>query len=557
MLSDPDIISPAAMAFDGNGRLYVAELRSYMLDVDAGRQHEPTSRISMHESTKGDGMFDRHTVFADNLLFPRMMLPLDKGILTNETHSDDVLLLTDTNGDGVADKKQVFYTGVGIGPQRQRAAGAERLRLGRSTTGSTAPTTRSASAGRRAASSASRPAPPGAEWGMSMDDDGKIWLVNAAGERGPANFQIPIQYGAFMVTDQWEPDFEIPWPAPSVGDMQGGLPRVRMPADNLSHFTSTTGPEIVRSDRYPADMNGDLLFADPVGRFVRRAKIVKTEGLTQVRNAYPGSEFIISTDPLFRPVNIKQGPDGAHLHPRHVPRHHPGRELDRPRHVPSLQDSAVPAGQGDQPRPHLAAAVRRRSGRRGRGRRTPRRSRPCPRFALEHDVAAHERRDAGAARRAPDESERLVARHGAAAARAEAGQVGRAGAAADGASSSTASSGASTRCGRSKGSGALDAALVREQMKDPNPRMRIQAIRASETLYKAGNRTFDADYRALAKDADTDVAIQAMLTLSLLQGARSRRRREGHAGGQQGARREGDRRLPPAPPAPPSLAARR
>ena len=67
----------------------------------------------------------------------------------------------------------------------------------------------------------------------------------------------------------------------------------------------------MRSDRYPADLNGDLLFADPVGRFIRRARIVKTDGLTQVRNAYPGAEFIISTDPLFRPVNIKQGPDGA------------------------------------------------------------------------------------------------------------------------------------------------------------------------------------------------------------------------------------------------------
>ena len=30
-------------------------------------------------------------------------------------------------------------------------------------------------------------------------------------------------------------------------------------------------------------------------------------------------------------------------------------------------------------------------------------------------------------------------------------------------------------------------ALVREQMKDSNPRMRVQAIRASETLYKAGD----------------------------------------------------------------------
>ena len=54
-------------------------------------------------------------------------------------------------------------------------------------------------------------------------------------------------------------------------------------------------------------------------------------------------------------------------------------------------------------------------------------------------------------------------------------------------------------------------------MKDANPRMRIQAIRASETLYKAGDRTFDADYRALAdRIKDINVAIQALLTLNYL-----------------------------------------
>jgi hypothetical protein len=52
VLSEPNVINPAAMAFDGNGRLYVAENRSYMLDADAGRQHEPTSRIIMHESLR-------------------------------------------------------------------------------------------------------------------------------------------------------------------------------------------------------------------------------------------------------------------------------------------------------------------------------------------------------------------------------------------------------------------------------------------------------------------------------------------------------------------------
>ena len=52
--------------------------------------------------------------------------------------------------------------------------------------------------------------------------------------------------------------------------------------------------------------------------------------------------------------------------------------------------------------------------------------------------------------------------------------------------------------------------------RDPDPRMRIQAMRASETLYKAGDRSFDDDYRALSKDKDVDVVIQAMLTMNVL-----------------------------------------
>jgi mono/diheme cytochrome c family protein len=56
---------------------------------------------------------------------------------------------------------------------------------------------------------------------------------------------------------------------------------------------------------------------------------------------------------------------------------------------------------------------------------------------------------------------------------------------------------------------------VREQMKDADPQIRIQAIRASETLFKAGDRSFAADYKAAARDGDADVAIQGMLTSKL------------------------------------------
>src|SRR5216110_3002793 len=48
----------------------------------------------------------------------------------------------------------------------------------------------------------------------------------------------------------------------------------------------------------------------------------------------------------------------------------------------------------------------------------------------------------------------------------------------------------------------LTAALTRQVMEDPDPVMRLEAIRASETMYKAGDKSFAADYRALTKDKD-------------------------------------------------------
>ena len=74
--AEPDVISPTVIEFDGNGRMYVGEMISYMMDADASREHDPISRISRWESTKGDGRYDKRTVFVDHLVAPRMILPL-------------------------------------------------------------------------------------------------------------------------------------------------------------------------------------------------------------------------------------------------------------------------------------------------------------------------------------------------------------------------------------------------------------------------------------------------------------------------------------------------
>jgi hypothetical protein len=114
VLADPIIEDPGQIAFDGNGRMFVVELRGYYQTPEGLDLVPPIGRISMHEDRDGNGVYERHTVFVDKLVFPRFVLPLGAGtILTMETNTDEVWKYTDTDGDGVADKKDLFTTQFG------------------------------------------------------------------------------------------------------------------------------------------------------------------------------------------------------------------------------------------------------------------------------------------------------------------------------------------------------------------------------------------------------------------------------------------------------------
>src|ERR1700761_95650 len=79
--SEPMVSQPVAIAWDGDARMYVAEMNTYMLDVNGTHEHEGTCKIKLLEDTNGDGVMDKMTVFADNLVLPRTLQPLDHGRL--------------------------------------------------------------------------------------------------------------------------------------------------------------------------------------------------------------------------------------------------------------------------------------------------------------------------------------------------------------------------------------------------------------------------------------------------------------------------------------------
>jgi mono/diheme cytochrome c family protein/glucose/arabinose dehydrogenase len=492
VLADPVIDSPGQIAFDGNGRMFVAEMRGYEQTLDGIDVVPPVGRISVHEDKDGDGVYEHHRVFVDKIVFPRFVMPWGaNSVLTMETHKDDVWKYTDSNGDGTADKRELFTTSFGrpgnIEHQPSSLMWAMdnwmystynsfRMRwtpagLLREPTGANA-----------------------AQWGISQDDQGKLWFQGGASGM-PGYFQFPIHYGNFDIPDRFEPDLNITWGAPIlIGDIQAGLPGTRLPDGSLIRATASAGSEIFRGDRLPKDLVGDYLYGEVVARIVRRLRPMKTDGLTQVRNVYPRSEFLRSLDPLFRPVDVAGAPDGtiyiADMYRGVIegaPWAKTGTYLRQK--VDQYQLGPI-VGYGRIWRLTYDGIARDRT--------RPRMLQETPAQLVAH--LSHPNgwwRDTA--------QQLLVLRQDTSVAPALKQLV-----------QTSANPLARTHAlWTLEGLGALDAAVVREQMQSRDAQMRIQAIRASESLYKAGDRSFSADWTRLSADPDTDVTIQALLTASL------------------------------------------
>lgn len=493
VLADPVIEDPGQVAFDGDGRMFVLELRGYEQTLDGRDLVPPIGRISVHEDRDDDGVYEHHRVFVDGIVFPRFVLPWGAdSVLTMETHQDEIWKYTDTNGDGTADDKTLFSANFGRPGNIEHQPSSlfwamdnwlystyNSFRMRWTPTGLVREST----------------GINGAQWGISQDNDGKLWFQGGASGM-PGYFQFPVHYGNFDIPDRFEPDLNVMWGAPIlVGDIQVGVPGTRMPDGSLIHATAGAGSQVYRGDRLPSDLVGDYLYGEVVARVVRRLRPVKTEGLTQLRNAYPLSEFIRSLDPLFRPVDVVTAPDGT-LYIADMYR--------------GIIEGAPWAKEGTYLRKKIEQYQLDRV--RGYGRiwrltydGMPRdRTRPRMLQETPTQLVAHLSHPNGWWR---DTAQHLIVLGGdrsvvpalQALARRSDNPLARVHA-----------------LWTLEGLGALDAALVRTLLADPSPRIRVQAIRASETLYKAGDRSLLEAYRAAALDRDVDVVTQALLTLNLV-----------------------------------------
>ncbi len=307
--SEPMISEPSALAWDGNGRMYVAQLETYMQTMDAQGQDEPRSRIMRLEDIDHDGTMDKSTVFLDKLLSPRAILCVGDELLVNETNTFDIMAYRDSDGDGVADQERtVFSTDQkAYGNVEHQRSGLD-WNLDNWIYVTTDPVRFRYRNGKLQADSL--PYGNNGQWGLTHDDYGRLFYSRAAGGIAATGFQINPIYGQLNLPDAYDSSFHQVWPAIKTPDVNGG-PRTLRPDSTMRGFTAVCGQSVFRGDRLPASTVGDYFVAEPVGRLIRRAEITHRDGKTHLRNVYEQDEFITSTDMNFRPINTYTGPDGC------------------------------------------------------------------------------------------------------------------------------------------------------------------------------------------------------------------------------------------------------
>ncbi len=310
--SEPMIESPVAMSFDDQGRLYVCEMRGYMHDLEGGGEKEPTGRVSLLEDTDGDGRMDKATAFLDQLVMPRSVMAVNGGALI--AVPPQLLFCKDTNGDGVADVKEVVANDYGtLGGQPEHMANTPVWAMDNAIWSAGYGTRFKLRSGVwQKDTGLGR-----GQWGLCQDDFGRLYfnynsdMLRADLLPTEAFTRNPLLRNATSINAKLAADQTLYPSHPTPGVNRGYDPKTLRPDGTLPKPTATCGALIYRGDAFPAAYRANAFVPEPGANLVKRFTMSETDGVPKATNTAKSKEFLTSTDERFRPVQAANGPDGA------------------------------------------------------------------------------------------------------------------------------------------------------------------------------------------------------------------------------------------------------
>jgi putative membrane-bound dehydrogenase-like protein len=321
--SEPDIQNPIAMAWDERGRLWIVESVDYP-NTFKETDGQANDRIKICEDTDGDGKADKFTVFADGLNIPTSMVFANGGIIVSM--APDFVFMKDTDGDDVADVKEVIMTGWG---KNDTHAGPSNLQYGfdNKIWGVTGYSGFNGTINGERMSFPQgiyRFAPDGKDfeylagssnntWGLGFSEDNNVFM-STANNTHAGYYSIPAKYLQRVFSKPGEgeagPEFEIQ-PIQKIDghyDAHAMTPNLRQ-VDVVGGFTSAAGFKLYTARDFPKEYWNRIAFVnEPTIRLTHNAIIEpKGAGFSE----QDGWNFLASSDEWFGPVHAEVGPDGA------------------------------------------------------------------------------------------------------------------------------------------------------------------------------------------------------------------------------------------------------
>jgi putative membrane-bound dehydrogenase-like protein len=334
--AEPLVQSPVACDWDEDGRLFVLELPEY--NAYAATRPHGKGRVVVLEDTDGDGVMDKRSVFADGLNYPTALICYNGGVYVGA--APELLYLKDTAGKGKADVRQVVLTGFGTDKAGEGQLNSFRWTLDGRILISTgldggeikgpdgkAHSLRNMNVLLDPKTNAFELTSGGGQHGMSLDDFGRVFVsgnsdpihtlaYDARYLNGVEHVPAPPASVDILPSGKFTKLRRIsevePWRALRTKlRKEGKVPGSDEGGSPSGFFTSATGIAVYRGGSLPDEYDGSVFVAEPANNLVFRAKLKPNGSLPVAERADPDREFLASTDVWFRPVQLASGPDGC------------------------------------------------------------------------------------------------------------------------------------------------------------------------------------------------------------------------------------------------------
>lgn len=327
--AEPLVASPIDIDFDADGRIWVAEMLTFMPDLDGNNEEVPEGSIAVLQDSNGDGKIDQRTVLLDDIVLPRTVAMVRGGILYadhqqlyfaevlagdklgihevvdpiyakggNVEHKPNSMLYTLDNWYYNSKSNRKYRV---LGLNSSIPTGAEEIYRNKYWKMVVAVTDYRG------------------QWGLSSDDYGRLYHNDNS---SPAQGEY-LRPGMLMKNA----GYKNPVKSAQIGSrrvyparVNPGVNRAYLPntlvvdgpnKGKLANFTAASGNQLYRGDQFPENFYGVSFTPEPAANLVSVRRVIETPGALKGMELYPESEVLTSTDERFRPVNLNTAPDGT------------------------------------------------------------------------------------------------------------------------------------------------------------------------------------------------------------------------------------------------------